>query len=448
MGIVAVPEGMFFGASTQRAVENFPISGLRFPKSFIRSFSEIKKVCSEVNAELGLLDPKVARAISKKCDLISKGDLDNQFVVDVFQTGSGTSTNMNFNEVIAFLASKELKTKVHPNDHVNLGQSSNDVFPTAIHLASSLEIHQRLIPALEKCEKGLQKKCQEFRGIVKVGRTHLQDATPLTLEQEFSGYREQIKKSKERVLRSVSSLLELAIGGTAVGTGVNTHPDFGKKVIQKIKQKTGLDFHEARNHFEAQASKDGCLEVSGALRSVAVSLTKISNDIRWLSSGPRAGIGELIIPAVQPGSSIMPGKVNPVISEAVLQVGAKVIGNDSSITWAVASGNFELNTMMPLIAHCLLESIEILSNALEVFQTKCLDGLKADTKRITALLENNLMLATPLAVVVGYDKAAEVAKKAWEQNRSVREVASELLSLSEKDLDQLLDPKNMIKPKK
>lgn len=448
MGEVSVPAGMFFGASTQRAVENFPISGLRFPQSFIRSFSELKKACSEVNAELGLLDTKVSRAISKCCDLISRGDLNDQFVVDVFQTGSGTSTNMNFNEVIAYVASKELKIKVHPNDHVNLGQSSNDVFPTSIHLASSMEIHQKLIPALEGVEKELQKKCREFRGIVKVGRTHLQDATPLTLEQEFSGYLEQIKKSRERVLRALPSLLELAIGGTAVGTGVNTHPDFGKKVIQKLKQKSKLNFQQARNHFEAQASKDGCLEASAALRSVAVSLTKISNDIRWLSCGPRAGIGELVIPAIQPGSSIMPGKVNPVIPEAVLQVGAKVIGNDSSITWAVASGNFELNTMMPLIAYCLLESIEILSNALLVFQKKCLEGMRANSERIKSLLENNLMLATPLALVVGYDQAAEVAKKAWEQNRSVREVALEMLSLSVEELDHLLDPKNMIKPQK
>ena len=448
LGIVEVPQEMLFGASTQRAVQNFAISRLRFSRSFIEAFAVVKENCAKVNGELKLLEPNCVAAIVRSCQEIAEGQYDNHFVVDVFQTGSGTSTNMNFNEVIAHLSGKLLKRKVHPNDEVNKGQSSNDVFPTVIHVAAADSIGHRLLPALRQVREDLENKTKEFKSIVKVGRTHLQDATPLLLGQEFSGYESQIQKSIQRIENTLPSLFELAIGGTAVGTGVNTHPQFGKRVSKRLAKKYRLNFVEASNHFEAQATKDACLEVSGSLRSLSVSLSKIANDLRWLSSGPRAGLGELILPEVQPGSSIMPGKINPVIPESVLQVCAKVIGNDSTITWGAASGNFELNTMMPLIAFCLLESIEILSNALLVFSEKCLRGLQADTQRIQALLEHNLMLATPLALVIGYDKAAEIARAAWKQNKSVREVAAKLLNLSEGELDKILDPKAMVKPKK
>lgn len=448
LGMVKVPEEKFYGASTQRAVHNFPISSLRFSRAFIEVFSVVKECCARVNGELKLLDPKVAKAISKACQAIAQGQYDDHFVVDVFQTGSGTSTNMNFNEVIATLSGKELKRKVHPNDEVNKGQSSNDVFPTVIHVCAVHLIQNRLLPALQQLEKVLVDKAKEFKSIVKVGRTHLQDATPLLLGQEFSGYEAQIRKGIERIEKALPSLFELAIGGTAVGTGVNTHPEFGKRVSEELKKKYQLPFVEASNHFEAQAAKDACLEMSGVLRTLAVSLSKIANDLRWLSCGPRAGLSELILPEVQPGSSIMPGKINPVIPEAVLQVCAKVIGNDSTITWAAASGNFELNTMMPVLAFCLLESIEILSSATQVFGEKCIEGLKANQERIDFLLENNLMLATPLALVVGYDKAAELAKTAWREKKSIREVALEQLSLTEKELDKILEPKTMVRPKK
>jgi len=451
MGEMNIPQDKLYGASTQRAVENFPISSLRFSSRFIRVFAWVKEACAQANLELGLLEKNLANAILKACREIETGKYDSHFVVDVFQTGSGTSTNMNFNEVAANLANLELGSKVgshqpiHPNDHVNLGQSSNDVFPTVIHVAAVLGVVERLLPALENLESSLNKKAKEFEKVVKVGRTHLQDATPLLLGQEFSGYAEQVKKSVGRIKQSLPSLLELAIGGTAVGTGINTHPEFGKRVTAHLSKKLNLVFKEAPNHFEAQAAKDGCLEMSGALKTVAVSLTKISNDIRWLSCGPRAGLGELILPETQPGSSIMPGKVNPVIAEAILQVGAKVIGNDTTITWGAASGNLELNTMMPLIAHSLLESIEILTNGIEMFDKLCVKGIQANKKRIDQLLENNLMLATPLAVVVGYDKAAEVAKKAHQENKSIREVAQELLAIPEKQLAEILDPSKMVR---
>ena len=454
MGEMNIPQDKLYGASTQRAVENFPVSSLRFSSSFIKVFAGVKEACAKANLELGLLDTKLANAILKACREIETGQYDSHFVVDVFQTGSGTSTNMNFNEVAANLANLELGSKVgshqpvHPNDHVNLGQSSNDVFPTVIHVAAALCVVERLLPALENLESSLHRKAQEFEKIVKVGRTHLQDATPLLLGQEFSGYSEQMKKSVGRVKHALLSLMELPIGGTAVGTGINTHPEFGKRVTAHLSQKLKLNFKEAPNHFEAQAAKDGCVEMSGALKTVAVSLTKISNDIRWLSCGPRGGLGELILPETQPGSSIMPGKVNPVIAESVLQVGAKVIGNDTTITWGAASGNFELNTMMPLIAHSLLESIEILANGIEIFDKFCVKGIQANKKRIEQLLENNLMLATPLAVIVGYDKAAEVAKKAHQENKSIREVARELLAIPDEQLAEILNPSKMVKPKK
>lgn len=448
LGIVKVPDDKLYGASTQRAVENFSISSLRFSRPFIRAFAIVKRACAQTNLELGLLEPQLAQAISSACDEIAQGTLDSQFVVDVFQTGSGTSTNMNFNEVIAQLASQKTKKKVHPNDHVNKGQSSNDIFPTVMHVVVIQKVFSELLPALHQLEKTLQKKVERFKSILKVGRTHLQDAAPLSLGQEFSGYQEQIKKAQERIERASSTLLELAVGGTAVGTGINTHPQFGKRVVAHLNREMDHGFKEAKNHFEAQACQDSCVEMSGALKTAAVSLTKIANDIRWLSCGPRAGLGEIEIPAVQPGSSIMPGKVNPVIPEALLQVCAKVIGNDATITWAGASGNFELNTMMPVIAFALLESVEILAQGILVFDDKCVRGIEPNSKRIQKLLEDNLMLATPLAVVVGYDRATEIAQTAWKEQISIREVARRELKLSDQELAKILDPRNMIQSKK
>ncbi|NBX82942.1 class II fumarate hydratase [bacterium] len=448
LGVVKVPEDKLYGASTQRAVENFKISSLRFSRPFIRAFASVKRACAQTNLELGLLEPQLAQAISSACDEIAKGTFDSHFVVDVFQTGSGTSTNMNFNEVIAQLASQKTKKKVHPNDHVNKGQSSNDIFPTVMHVVIIQKVVSELLPALHKLEETLQKKADRFKSILKVGRTHLQDAAPLSLGQVFSGYQEQIKKAQERLERASSTLLELAVGGTAVGTGINTHPQFGKRVVAHLNRESGYQFKEAKNHFEAQACQDSCVEMSGALKTVAVSLTKIANDIRWLACGPRAGLGEIEIPAVQPGSSIMPGKVNPVIPEAVLQVCAKVIGNDATITWAGASGNFELNTMMPVIAFVLLESVEILAEGTLVFEEKCVRGIEPNSKRIQKLLEDNLMLATPLALVVGYDQATAIAQTAWKEQVSIREVARRELKLSDQELSKILDPRNMIQSKK
>lgn len=448
LGIVKVPEDKLYGASTQRAVENFNISSLRFSRPFIRAFAQVKRACAQTNLELGLLEPQLAQAICSACDEIEKGKYDSHFVVDIFQTGSGTSTNMNFNEVIAELASQKAKKKIHPNDHVNKGQSSNDIFPTVMHVVVIEKVISELLPALKALEKTFQKKAERFKSILKVGRTHLQDAAPLSLGQEFSGYLEQIKKAQERVQRACSALLELAVGGTAVGTGINTHPQFGKRVIAHLNRESGHGFKEAKNHFEAQACQDSCVEMSGALKTVAVSLTKVANDIRWLSCGPRAGLGEIEIPAVQPGSSIMPGKVNPVIPEALLQVCAKVIGNDATITWAGASGNFELNTMMPVMAFSLLESVEILAQGSLVFEAKCVRGIEPNSKRIQKLLEDNLMLATPLALVVGYDQATEIAQTAWKEQTSIREVARRELKLSDQELSKILDPRNMIQSKK
>jgi fumarate hydratase class II len=352
---------------------------------------------------------------------------------------------MNFNEVIATVASQKSKKRVHPNDHVNKGQSSNDIFPSAIHVSADLMLERKLLPQLRILEEALEVKTKEFKNVIKVGRTHLQDATPILLGQEFSGYREQVKKCNQRIRNALSSLLELAVGGTAVGTGLNTHPDFGGQVCLRMSKRTGFKFREASNHFEAQASKDGCLEMSGTLKTLAVALTKIANDLRWLACGPRAGISEIVLPEVQPGSSIMPGKVNPVIPESLLQICAKVIGNDSTITWAAASGSFELNTMMPLIAYALLESIEILAHGIQTFEKKCVRGIQANPERMDELLKRNLMLATPLAVKVGYDKAAEVAKRAYRENRTVFEVALEMLSISEEELARILDPRQMLR---
>jgi fumarate hydratase, class II len=446
MGEMPVPAGAYYGAQTARAVENFPISQLRLPRPFLRALGLIKKHAAQVNESLGLLDARIAGAVLRAAQEVIDGSLDAHFVVDIFQTGSGTSTNMNANEVIAnrateFLGGKPGDKVVHPNDHVNRGQSSNDVIPTAIHLAALHEIQHQLIPALTELHDALANKAAEFDHILKIGRTHLQDATPMRLGQEFSGYATQIAHGIARLENTRVHLGELALGGTAIGTGLNTHAEFARRVIDGIARETGLGLREAPNHFEAQASRDTCVEVSGALKTVAVSLIKIANDIRWLGSGPRLGLGELKLPATQPGSSIMPGKVNPVMSEMVIQVGAQIIGNDATITFAGTFGNFELNTMLPVIAHNLLQSIDLLANASRVFAKRCVVGLQGDVEKCEANVERSLAMCTALAPVIGYDKAAHIAKVAYQTNRTVRDVAAELSGLDQNTLDRLLDPR-------
>jgi fumarate hydratase, class II len=445
MGEMRVPDGAYYGAQTARAVENFPISGFLFPRGFIRALGLIKKHSADVNTGLGLLDVRIAEAIQKAAQEVVDGTYDSQFVVDIFQTGSGTSTNMNANEVIANRANELLGGKrgdkwVHPNDHVNLGQSSNDVIPSTIHISALDGIRHALIPALSELRNALHRKAEEFAKVLKIGRTHLQDATPMTLGQEFSGYVGQIDHALERLAMIEGHLGELALGGTAVGTGLNTHPEFAKRVIHELAAETKLPLREATNHFEAQGARDACVAASNALKTLAVSLIKIANDIRWLGSGPRLGLGELKIPATQPGSSIMPGKVNPVMSEMVLQVCAQVIGNDAAITFAGASGNFELNVMMPVIAHNLLQSIELLANASRVFAEKCVAKLEANVERCESNVERSLAMCTALAPVIGYDQAALIAKVAYESGRNVREVAREMSGLDAAKLEALLDP--------
>ncbi len=452
MGEMTVPTNCLYGATTQRAVQNFPVSGIRFSRDFIRVLSVIKASCAEVNKVLGKLKADLADAIVKASTEIAKGKYDEHFPIDIYQTGSGTSTNMNFNEVAANVANLALgfpigaKKPVHPNDHVNMGQSSNDIIPTAIHVAAAVMASEKLLPALKKLESTLSKKATEFHGIVKTGRTHLQDATPILLGQEFSGYAAAVKLGKGRIERALVTIYELPVGGTAVGTGINTDAQFGKLVSESLAKKLGLPFREADNHFEAQATKDACVELSGALKTVAVSLTKIANDVRWLSSGPRCGIAEINLPAVQPGSSIMPGKVNPVIPESLLQVCAQVMGNDVAISLGGLSGSFELNVMMPLIAHNLLQSIEIMANAVAMFEEKCVAGIEANLVKIKDTVERSLMLATPLAPIVGYDKAAEISKKAFAENKTVREVALATLDLSKEQLAEILDVSKMVVP--
>ena len=451
MGDVKVPVGAYYGAQTQRAIDNFKISQLQFSKSFIFSLAIIKRSAAVVNCKLKKIDNKYSKAIIQACDEILEGKFENQFKVDVFQTGSGTSSNMNMNEVIANRASQILGGKlgsrepVHPNDHVNLGQSSNDVIPSAIHMSVYNDINSRLLPSLIQLEESLLNKKKEFCDIIKIGRTHLQDATPISLEQEFSGYLYQIKKSIIRIKNSHKPLLELALGGTAVGTGINTHKNFGTMIADEISEFTEINFSESKNHFESQATQDSIVELSGSLKTLSVSLHKIANDIRWLASGPRSGIGELTLPAVQPGSSIMPGKVNPVICESLIQVCAKVIGNDAAITLGGLGGFFELNVMLPLIAYNTLESIDLLSNGIDMFTNKLLKGLSANKKVCENYIEGSLAMCTSLAPVIGYDKAAHLAHLAFTSGKTVREVAIEEKVLSKKELDKLLNPKNMIK---
>jgi fumarate hydratase, class II len=451
MGAMKVPADAYYGAQTQRAVENFPISDLRFPRAFIRAMGLIKWAAARVNQETGALDPAVARAIQQAAREVAAGALDAQFVVDIFQTGSGTSTNMNANEVIAHRAAELLgkaqgQTTIHPNDHVNKGQSSNDVIPTAMHLAALEQIERALLPALRTLHRALAAKAKQFDRIVKIGRTHLQDATPIRLGQEFSGYARQMELAIGRIERCRPSLEELALGGTAVGTGINMPPKFAAKVIGLLNKETGLQFREAANHFEAQAAKDAIVETSGALKGLAVALMKIANDVRWLGSGPRCGFGELQLPDTQPGSSIMPGKVNPVIAESVCQAAAQVIGYDATIALCGLSGNFELNVMMPVMAYDLLQAVHLLAASAENFTRRCIAGLTANDVRCRAMIEQSLAMCTALAPVIGYDRAAAIAKEAYRTGKTVREIAKTRKLLPDKQLDELLDPWRMTEP--
>ena len=454
MGDMQIPDDAYYGAQTQRAVENFPISGITISKSMIQALGKIKRSAAIVNHELGLLDDDRKNAIVQAADEIIEGKFDSQFPVDIYQTGSGTSSNMNCNEILSNRASEIMggkigaKDPVHPNDHVNLGQSSNDVIPTAIHIAANTMLEEELIPALQNLANELDKKATAFSDIVKIGRTHLQDATPITLGQEFSGYAQMVKNGIKRIQNAQGFLSELALGGTAVGTGINTKAQFGTHMAKEITRITGISFVEASNHFEAQGAQDAAVETSGALKTVAVSLSKIANDIRWLGSGPRAGLGELILPAVQPGSSIMPGKTNPVICEAMIQACAQVIGNDLAITIGGQGGVFELNLMLPLIAHNLTNSITILSNGTIVFTEKLIIGLKANKEKCAGYIEGSLAMCTSLAPVIGYDKAADIAYKAYNSGKTVREIAIEENVLDKDKLNELLDPLSMTKPSK
>ena len=453
MGEVFVPDDAYYGAQTQRAAENFPISNRRIPRTLIKSLAMIKKSAAIVNHRLGRLNNEIKDAIVSACDEVIDGKHDSQFIVDIFQTGSGTSSNMNINEVLSNRANEILghelgdKFPVHPNDHVNLGQSSNDTFPSAINISISLDVDSNLLPALNELLKSLNIKTKEFSNIIKIGRTHLQDATPVTLGQEFSGYAQMIQNSIYKIKDSLKYIHYLAQGGTAVGTGINTHPDFGKMIAKELSKDSGISFNEAVNHFEAQSTQDSVLTTSSALRGLAVSLSKIANDIRFLGSGPRAGIGELNIPAVQPGSSIMPGKVNPVICESLIQVCAQVIGNDQSVIQGAQGSYFELNVMMPMIASNILESINILSTSIDMFNKKLIVDLEANKEICNGYIEGSLAMCTSLVPAIGYDKAAEIAYKAYQQNKTVREIALNENILSKEEIDKLLNHENMIKSK-
>src|SRR5467141_3434409 len=452
MGEMPLPESALYGASTQRAVLNFPVSGYRFSRPFIRALGLIKWAAAQANRDLGLLDAERSALIVQAAEEVVEGKLDDHFPLDIFQTGSGTSTNSNANEVIANrcaqLAGKPIGSRelVHPNDHVNMGQSSNDVIPSAIHISAEEQLKNCLIPPLEKLHAALEAKAKEFWDVIKIGRTHLMDATPIRLGQEFSGYAQQVAYSQERAQKSIEVLREIALGGTAVGTGLNRHIDLPKKILRHLEQRTGIAFYEAKNHFEAQGGKDAVVEASGQLKTIAVSLFKIANDIRWLGSGPRCGIGEIRLPATQPGSSIMPGKVNPVMCESLMMVCAQVIGNDSCITWSGANGNFELNVMMPVMAHNLLESIRLLGNACDAFREKCVRGIEANEERCRELVELSMAMVTSLAPKIGYDRAAEIAKESAKTGRTVREICLEKKVLPPEELERALDPVKMTEP--
>ena len=450
MGPMEVPESAYYGASTRRAQLNFPISDLRFPRSFIRALATIKLAAARANMSLGLLEAHIGGAVVAAAQEVADGALDDHFVVDIFQTGSGTSTNTNANEVIAnrateIMGGERASRMVHPNDHVNMGQSSNDVVPTAIHLSALMKIQDDLVPALLLLQEALEEKQEEFWPIIKTGRTHLQDATPIRMGQEFRGYAGQVEESLRRLRHAQEELSQVALGGTAVGTGINTHPQFSERVCTLLTELTGVDVRETSNHFQAQNTLDGVVEASGALRTIAISMHKIANDIRWMGCGPRAGLGELDLPEVQPGSSIMPGKVNPVIAESVIQVAAQVVGNDTTIAFAGQGGYFELNTMMPVAAHNLLQSIDLLAASANNLAEQCIKGLKA-TDVGPAMVEKGLMLGTALSPAIGYDKAAEVAKEAAKTGSTIREMAKSKTSLTDAELDVLLDPAKMTEP--
>jgi fumarate hydratase class II len=446
LGEMQVPEDALYGAQTQRAVENFPISGQRFGRRFIEALGLIKQSAAETNAELGNLDEDIAAAVASAAAEVAAGKWDDQFVIDIYQTGSGTSSNMNVNEVVAYRASELRGDKVHPNDHVNFGQSSNDVIPTAIHISARVAIENELLPGLEHLRAALAAKAEAFDSVVKSGRTHLMDATPVRLGQEFGGYATQVAKGIERVRRASTELEELALGGTATGTGINTHEDFAAKAIARLAAATGIAFREADDHFEAQGAKDAAVNMSGALNTVATSLIKIADDVRWLGSGPTSGLHEISLPAIQPGSSIMPGKVNPVMSEAMMMVAARVMGNHTTITVAGSRGNFELNVMMPVLAQALLESITLLGNISREFADRCVEGIEANPARAKELLEKNPSIATALNPYIGYDEASVVAKEAAKRGVSVREIVLEKGLLPDDQVDDALDVRGMTEP--
>jgi fumarate hydratase, class II len=451
MGDVRVPKDAKWRAQTQRAVENFPISGATLERAHIEALARIKAAAAVVNAELGVLDQDIADAIVSAADEVARGDWDEHFPIDVFQTGSGTSSNMNANEVIATLATERLGREVHPNDHVNESQSSNDVFPSSIHIAATSAVVNDLVPALQHLDASLARKAQEFSDVVKSGRTHLMDATPVTLGQEFGGYAAQVRYGVERLQASLPRLAELPLGGTAVGTGINTPPGFPERVIAEVARATGLSLTEARDHFEAQGARDGLVEISGQLRTIAVSLTKVANDIRWMGSGPRAGLAEIRLPDLQPGSSIMPGKVNPVMAEALTMVCAQVIGNDAAITFGGASGSFELNVMMPMLARNVLESVRLLTAISRLFADRCIDGIEADVERCREYAESSPAIVTPLNRYIGYEAAAKVAKQALAERRTIRDVVIDngyidQGKLTVEQLDEALDVLSMTHP--
>jgi fumarate hydratase class II len=448
LGEIRVPEDALYGAQTQRAIENVPISSIRFPRAFIRALGLIKVAAAEVNLELGMLDADKAQAIVQAAQEVADGQWDDHFPIDIFQTGSGTSTNMNANEVIANRATQilggELGSKlVHPNDHVNMGQSSNDVIPTALHLSAFLQVHEVLLPALRHLHITLERRVAEFDDVVKTGRTHLMDAMPIRLSQEISGWTYQVVQSIERIESCLPRLGRLALGGTAVGTGINAHPEFGGRVAARLSAFTGLPLFESEHHFAAQAAMDTATELSAHLKTSASALMKIANDMRWMNSGPIAGLGEISLPALQPGSSIMPGKINPVICEAVMMVCGQVMGNDLAVTVGNERGNFQLNVMLPLITHNLLQSITILGNAIQVLADKAVEGFTVDRRRVADLVEKNPVLVTALNPVIGYDRAAQIAKRAFAEGRRVKDIAAEMTDLSPEELDRLLDPRRL-----
>lgn len=447
MGEIKVPKNAYYGAQTQRAVNNFPVSDLRFSRGFIEALGLVKQNAARVNAALGELDEDVASAIQKAAQEVIDGKFDQDFAVDIFQTGSGTSTNMNANEIIAKRANElktdRVETAIHPNDHVNYGQSSNDVIPTSIRVASVKAVEENLIPALEQLQKAFQEKGDEFADVVKTGRTHLMDAMPVTIKQEFDGYARQLELGIDRLESALERLSELPQGGTAVGTGLNTNPSFGAKMAEGLSEAVSLTFREAENHFEAQSTVDAPAELSGQLKTIATGLMKIGNDLRWMNSGPNSGIGEIKLEALQPGSSIMPGKINPVIEESITMVCAQVIGNDSAITVAAQAGNFELNVMLPVVAHNLLQSIDILGNAARNLAEKSVSRLSVNKEKVAEMVGRNPVLVTALNPIIGYDKGSKIAKKAFKEGRPVKEVAREMTDLSDEELDEALDPIKM-----